>query len=172
MIIKDISSSLKWKPGFPRKGKTRWRTRAHKSITTIAIHHAISPLDTAPEVFNNYHISHHGWPRIGYHYVIQGDGTVWKTNNLTDITYHVGNSNNFCIGICLCGNFDTGVPTSKQLDALIDLCNYLVGLIPSIKGIKGHHDLPGYSWKSCPGKMFYDFGCMKKVKESVVIKKS
>jgi len=103
------------------------------------------------EAFARYHVNHNKWPGIGYHYVINTDGSIDFTNDWDVKSYHVGNSNKTAIGVCLVGNFTIDTPNHAQIKATIELCRMLMKKIPSIEKIKGHNEYDGYSWKDCPG---------------------
>jgi N-acetyl-anhydromuramyl-L-alanine amidase AmpD len=143
MKIIDKRSSLTVHP------TKRYSTRKLKDIKYIAIHHSLT-LSGSSEAFARYHVEHNDWPGIGYHYVIDKDGTIDFCNNIITKSAHVGNSNKYAIGICLIGNFLIQEPTEAQLQATADLCMKLIDEIEGIKEIKGHSDFPGYEWKSCP----------------------
>lgn len=160
MNIVDISKILPWNTKVPWK---RWKGRKLSAINTIVIHHSASSKKARPESINRYHIESNKWPRIGYHYYILDDGTIFKTNAIQDITYHAGNANSYSIGICIAGNFDAYVPTEAQVESALYLCDILIQAIPSVKNVIGHHDCPGYLFKSCPGIKFYKHGYMSKL---------
>ena len=96
-----------------------------------------------------------GWSDIGYHFVIEKDGTVVEGRPLTKTGAHVGGHNKDNIGICYVG----GLSNDKQP---IDDMNgaqhaSAVGLlrrlqkqfnIPDDK-VFGHCDFPGVT-KTCP----------------------
>lgn len=121
-------------------------------ITSIAIHHSLTRTGSAL-AFARYHISL-GWPGIGYGYVIDSEGIIYKTARLSEITYHVGDSNRSAVGVCIIGNFDEDLPTQKALLSAAWLVRYLRQEMPNHPQPKRHHDYPGYAWKSCPGKLF------------------
>lgn len=152
MKINDLRNAL---PVHPEK---RYKLRDTSRIRAIAIHHSATETGGALS-FAQYHITKNNWPGIGYHYVILQDGTVQWCYDLNVITYHVGDSNSHAIGICLVGNFIYGkMPTKPQMQALIELCNYLrehLGM--EVNEFKAHQEFPGYSWKNCPGFDIDDF---------------
>ena len=157
------------------KHKTKkYRSRRIDGIKYIVVHHTLTGPSAMPRAIANYHVHTNNWPGIGYAYFIASDGRVFKTNNVGTMSYHVGKYNRESLGICLAGNFDTGVPTEKQLQSLVTL---ITAIIQSMRGIItdidtqviGHNDVPGYSWKSCPGKKFYSGGYMRRLRESVKI---
>lgn len=143
--IVDLTDKL------PRHPTKRYRTRALATISTIVVHHSATETGT-PEAFARYHVEANGWPDIGYHYVIGKDGTVWKTNRASTISYHAGNANGHSLGVCLVGNFDREQPTQAQWLALVELLNGLMQAFGiSADRVVGHREVPG-TRKSCPGR--------------------
>lgn len=126
-----------------------YRRRPLAAITHIAIHHSLTKEGSA-EAFANYHVNHLGWPGIAYHYVIKKDGTIEWCNDLAVISYHVGDSNGFSVGICLVGDFRSEEPTEKQKESLRWLHSHLIEQLPKHQKTLGHNEFPGYSWKQCP----------------------
>lgn len=145
--FKDVRRTLKTHPtrNFPKlslKGKT-----------TIAIHHSLTKQGASgsnAEGYARYHVDAHGWPGIGYSYVIEPDGTVKFCNDIELRTYHVGNHNNYAVGICLTGDFRTEEPTAEQKRSLRNLVDALKQDYPHLKYVKGHNEFSGYEWKRCP----------------------
>lgn len=124
--------------------------RSLDSITHLAVHHSLTTEGSA-EAFARYHVKSHGWPGIGYHFVIEKDGTIKWCNPLEVKSYHVGNSNRFSVGICLVGDFRKQELQPIQLDPLLYLLKYLsreLSIPPA--NIKGHNEFPDYSLKECP----------------------
>lgn len=142
----DVRTSL-------RKHRDRsFRTRSLAQINAIALHHSATTSGSA-EAFARYHVETLGWPGIGYHYVIEKDGEVKYCNDLTTISFHVGNSNSRSIGICLVGNFTQQEPTKEQWESMYTLLEFLMKKLPNVKSvtnIMGHQEFPGYSSKPCP----------------------
>ncbi|MBM1556655.1 N-acetylmuramoyl-L-alanine amidase [Sulfitobacter mediterraneus] len=96
-----------------------------------------------------------GWSDIGYHFVIDRDGTVAKGRPLDRIGAHVKGHNTGSIGISLMGGhgssendaFDDNF-TLAQDRALRGLLDKLQGQFPAINRITGHNN---FSAKACPG---------------------
>lgn len=63
---------------------------------------------------------------IGYHFIIEKDGTVIQTRALNEIGYHCTGENKRSIGICLAGNFNQEIITETQIEALGSKCNDLI----------------------------------------------
>jgi len=104
------------------------------------------------EAVRNFHIGR-GWGNIGYHFLIEPDGTnVWGRKD-TEVGAHCKEENmNFqSLGICLTGNFDVEEPTKEQKMALKKLLEYLFKKYNlTLDRVKFHRDYAKY--KSCPGK--------------------
>lgn len=124
--------------------------RPLSAITHIAIHHSATKTGSA-EAYARYHVKELGWPGIGYHFVIEKDGTIKWANNPEVQCYHVGSSNKMSIGICLTGDFRVDGPTSHQRDSLFNLLKYLLLEFNLGPGqVWGHNQFSGSGNKSCP----------------------
>lgn len=119
------------------------------SKTHIIIHHSLTKTGSA-EAYARHHVDVNGWPGIGYQFVIEQDGTIKQCQNISANSYHVGDHNKYCVGICLTGDFRTQEPTAAQKRSLCWLVSYLQKTYPQLKTVKGHSDLKGYEWKDCP----------------------
>jgi N-acetylmuramoyl-L-alanine amidase len=143
-VFRDIRDSLKKHP------TKKYKTRSLGVITHIVVHHSLTKTGSA-KAYAEYHVDTNGWPGIGYHFHIAKDGSVDWTNSLETISYHVGNSNKTSVGIVLTGDFRVEKPTEAQIKSLIALIRYLQKLLNiPITNVKGHSEMPGYSWKECP----------------------
>lgn len=94
-----------------------------------------------------------GWKGIGYHYVVDLDGTIEKGRNESEIGSHVAGYNKNSIGVVYVGGLDSkGNPkdtrTEAQKEALWRLLTELLCKYPSAI-IKGHRDFPNVK-KACP----------------------
>lgn len=162
---------------LPNKGA--YSNRKGK-ITTRVWHHSLTLSHLAgstAEAFAKYHISL-GWPGIGYHLVIEPKNKV-KTpkgervrivyaNDINLRTYHVGDSNQFSLGICVAGDFRNEKMDEATKATIDELHAALVadgiGLVD-----KSHHEMPGYSWKAC---CVFDFNSIFKFLEAKAPTKS
>lgn len=109
----------------------------HCSDTPNGRHH------TAAEI-HSWHLAR-GWAGIGYHYLIQADGTVERGRPEYWTGAHVGGHNTDTLGICLIGRDDYG---PSQWDSLAWLVRDIKSRHPEAT-VCGHHDYdPG---KTCPG---------------------
>jgi hypothetical protein len=135
------------------RGKTKhngWYKVYDPSVKTdIAIHHSLTKTGNSA-AFANYHVGTLGWPEVAYHFVILKDGTIEWNHDLGVLSYHVGDSNKFSLGICLVGDFRTEDPTEEQKLSLYLLHEALKKDLPNYKRTRGHNEFPGYAWKECP----------------------
>jgi N-acetylmuramoyl-L-alanine amidase len=92
-----------------------------------------------------------GFKKIGYHYVIDLDGTIERGRQDSEIGAHCTGHNKNSIGICYIGGLDKdGKPkdtrTKEQKEALWDLLRILLTKYPKAQ-IHGHNT---FSNKDCP----------------------
>lgn len=85
-----------------------------------------------------------GWSGIGYHYVVQLDGSIEEGRPQWKMGAHVKGYNRHSIGVVYIGGIDKQLApkdtrTAKQKDALKDLLKALKQQFPSAK-ILGHRD--------------------------------
>ena len=151
MNITNIMAEL------PRHRAAHYKPRDLSRVDTIVVHHSAAqhdePEDGWDAVVHNiadYHVKHNGWPGIGYHYVIDPDGGVWKTNALSTLSYHARGGNAGGIGVMLLGHFDHSDPTVEQMASLKELVREVHGNMPQVKRVIGHRDVPG-ARTACPG---------------------
>jgi N-acetyl-anhydromuramyl-L-alanine amidase AmpD len=114
--------------------------------------------------YDRIHRQENGWDECGYHFVI-GNGTLsgngevevgprwWKQKHGAHAKTADNRFNDYGIGICLVGDFETGGrPTRAQMDSLVLLCQWLMaryGISPC--DVVGHCDCKP---TACPGRCF------------------
>jgi hypothetical protein len=154
-LIIDVVDQL---PKHPREF---YRTRALSKITTLTIHHTVSPPDRSIASIASYHVNNRGWPGIGYHYVINDLGEIRQTNHLDTKSYHAGtlnapgDENLWSVGIALQGDFTDSPPPQAQLNA----ARWLVAELKSdldITAVLPHRGMPG-AQTQCPGNTWEDW---------------
>lgn len=125
-----------------------------KATRRIVLHHSASRADTTWQDIHQWHLNN-GWAGIGYHYVIHADGGIYRGRpegmsgaHAYQDRDHEANSDG--IGICIVGNFETGVPTEAQLASTVDLIRDIRTRHPGISVI-GHRDVMA---TACPGPKF------------------
>ena len=93
-----------------------------------------------------------GWKGIGYHYVIDLEGTIEKGRPITEIGAHCTGHNKNSIGICYIGGLAKDGKTAKdtrtkeQKDAMLKLLIELIIKYPKAT-IHGHNE---FAAKACP----------------------
>lgn len=124
----------------------------------IIVHHTAVSRVRNPKQFeatDNYH-KLKGWGSIGYHYLIEPDGTVKQGRKDNEVGAHTSqlDMNYFSLGICLTGDFDMEEPTDAQCVALLDLIRQK----QREYNIAENHVVPHrkYAPKSCWGKLLPD----------------
>lgn len=126
-----------------------------RKITEIILHCSATPegRDIRAKDIRKWHVENNHWSDIGYHYIIDLDGTVEKGRDESMVGAHCSGHNSDSIGICYVGGCDKQMNakdtrTQAQKDALLDLVFLLMEKyhIPLDK-VKGHYS---YSSKCCP----------------------
>lgn len=141
---------------LPKHATLKYATRPLTGITTLTIHHTVSPPDRSIESIASYHVNSNGWPGIGYHFVIKDTGIIYQTNYLETKSYHAGSyaapgdENAVSVGVTLQGDFTNAPPPQAQLDAARELVAHLKSVLPSVTAVLGHRQMPGAS-TACPG---------------------
>ncbi|MGE6614069.1 peptidoglycan-binding protein [Peribacillus sp. NPDC076916] len=124
-------------------------------------HHSLTKKELAGSdatSFAKYHVLTLGWPGCGYALVIEPKNLINTSNDkrarivyandINQRTYHVGNSNQFSLGICVAGDYRYDKMDDATLASIAELHAALVK-----DGIgkydKAHNEMPGYSWKAC-----------------------
>ncbi len=133
-----------------------------KRWTHIIIHHSATD-EGDSLLFDKAHL-HKGWDGVGYHFVID-NGSKGKVDGQVEVSPRwlkqipgahckADGMNERAIGICLVGNFNNDLPSTRQVDALVDLVRKLKEYykIP-VSRIKGHGQVHGAK-TDCPGKRF------------------
>jgi N-acetylmuramoyl-L-alanine amidase len=132
-----------------------------KTITHRVWHHSLTKKNLAgstAESFAVYHVNTLGWPGVGYTFIIEPKNVINTPNgkrarivyahDIDRRTYHVGNSNQFSLGICVAGDYRYDTMDNATLASIAELHTALVK-----DGIgkfdKAHNEMPGYSWKAC-----------------------
>ncbi|MFC0271140.1 peptidoglycan-binding protein [Metabacillus herbersteinensis] len=140
------------------KGNYSKRT---KKVTHRVWHHSLTKkkLGGSNAVsFADYHVNTLGWPRVGYTFIIEPKSIIQTSkgprarivyaNDIDRRTYHVGNSNQFSLGICVAGDYRYDTMDDATIASIADLHASLVK--DNIgKYDTSHNEMPGYSWKAC-----------------------
>ncbi len=102
-----------------------------------------------------WHVEQNGWADIGYHFIVDRDGTVNRGRPVDKTGAFEPKVNARGIGVCLIGGYGSNATdsfgqhyTPEQDESLRKLIRILQHQYPTIKAITGHND---YSSKACPG---------------------
>lgn len=157
--LRDKRNSL---PRHPRA--VRKRTTSIRNLER-GIHHSATRANlpgSNPEAFARFHTDRngHNWPTIGYTFVItpsriiktpKGDrAEISWCLNLDEMGYHVGNSNNISMGICIAGDYrhdrisDAVAASYAELFEALDKDQIAMGRV------RGHNEYPGWKSTACP----------------------
>ena len=123
------------------------------ATATSANWRAGEPTSAKVAEVRRWHVEERKWSDIGYHYLIDRDGTVATGRPLSRVGAHVQGHNTGSVGIALFGGHG-GVAdgmfsdnyTTAQDDALRSLIGRLKAVYP-ITQISGHNE---YASKACP----------------------
>jgi hypothetical protein len=170
--IKPAESSFKPAPPAPVADDTQHASRSipapfaawvpqarSRGWKYIVIHHSATPDGNAAK-FDREHKAK-GWDELGYHFVIDNgrggpDGRVevgprWPKQKWGAHAKTPDNRfNEYGIGVCLVGNFETGRPSAKQMQSTVKLVAWLMQTYNiSPRNVIGHDDAKS---TLCPGR--------------------
>jgi len=124
-----------------------------RKIDKIILHCAATPegRDVKTQTIKSWHVKGRGWSDIGYHFVIELDGSVVDGRPLERTGAHVKGHNTGSIGICYVGGMDKDknakdTRTEAQRDAMDNLIASLQDRFPKAT-IHGHNE---FAAKACP----------------------
>ena len=125
-----------------------------RHLTEIIVHCTATPegREVTKADLHQWHVEGRGWSDIGYHYLIQLDGTVVPCRPMERDGAHVKGRNKGTVGVSYAGGVDArgnakDTRTSAQKAALTSLLVKLLDTYPSINHISSHQD---YAAKACP----------------------
>jgi hypothetical protein len=139
--------------------RAAWSVPLRREWRYIVVHHSATASGSA----KSFHAEHlkRKWDGLGYHFVIgngrgMGDGEIefgfrWPKQREGA---HAGNDlfNQHGIGVCLVGDFSKGRPTTRQMQSLRRLCDFLSAYCAiSPENLRLHLD---FRQTECPGKYF------------------
>lgn len=113
------------------------------------------PLADKVAEIKRWHVHERGWSTIGYHWIIDRDGSIAPGRAETITGAHTQGRNQGSIGICLLGGQGANAHdafgdhfTQAQDAALRELIEQIKARHPHIKRISGHND---HAARGCPG---------------------
>jgi hypothetical protein len=134
--------------------------RSLGAITTVVFHHSAGSTTSgaaAVEAIRDWHIRGNGWPDIGYHYLIGSDGTVYQTEPLNKVSYHVAYHNEYTVGVCFLGHYEHSRPTDAALAAGREVVLLLEKALGRQLAIKGHAETNPASTEFCPSRIWHEW---------------
>lgn len=125
-----------------------------RKINKLIVHCSATPegRDIKTETIRDWHVNNNHWKDIGYHYVIELDGSIHKGRDESVIGAHCSGQNTNSIGICYVGGVakDGKTPkdtrTEAQKHSLLELLKKLKVKYPNAT-IHGHRE---FAAKACP----------------------
>lgn len=124
-----------------------------RKISKIIVHCSatIEGQDIKTRTIRDWHVLGNGWDDIGYHYVIELDGSLHTGRDEDIIGSHCKGHNSESIGICYVGGLDkNGRPKDTRTDAqkstMLSLIKRLKAKYPGAI-VYGHNN---FSSKACP----------------------
>lgn len=124
-----------------------------RQINRIIWHCSATPegREVTVDEIRRWHVQDRGWSDIGYHYVIELDGTVQMGRPLARAGAHVVGHNHDSIGVCYVGGVDKNnkpkdTRTAAQRKALHELTVKLRQRYPGAT-VHGHNE---FANKACP----------------------
>lgn len=148
MEIKNVKKKLPKGNHYPE--------RDISDITHIDVHHSASLTEDYKgyktiKQFALYHINGHGWPGIGYHYVVGPDKVVYKTGYAKEKRWSVGGHNSYTISVMAVGDFTKEEISEDQYKILLNLIRKVMTAynIPR-ENVLGHNEFPDQN-TACPG---------------------
>ena len=124
-----------------------------RKIEKIILHCAATPegRDVKTETIKSWHVKGNGWSDIGYHFVIELDGSVHDGRPMERSGAHTKGHNATSIGICYVGGMDKNknakdTRNEAQRKAMDELIQSLMEEYPKAT-IHGHNE---FAAKACP----------------------
>lgn len=122
--------------------------------TEIIVHCSATPegRDVKTETIRQWHMKNNKWSDIGYHYVVELDGSIHGGRAVDVVGAHCSGHNSVAVGVCYVGGVakDGKTPkdtrTEAQKASLLKLLKHLKAKYPNAK-IYGHRD---FAKKACP----------------------
>lgn len=148
-----IDRFVVWTPG-ELAGLTRPLCTPQYPASSIVIHHTCpgttpGPSDSeTPQGIHRHHLAA-GYGGIGYHYLIDPEGDMWRGRPVWARGAHCRANNAGRIGVALMGNYAAVTPAPAMIRSLINLLEdvqRVYGRLP----VLAHRDVPGSSTE-CPG---------------------
>lgn len=148
----SIVTRAQWGAASPRCSMA-----SNPSKYRMAIHHTEGASSDPTRQLRGIQAFHanKGWCDVGYHFLIDVDGTIYEGRELSRRGVHAANNNTGNIGISHIGNFHNLTPPAAMLEStarLVERLSSIYGIDLTRSAIKGHRE---YSSTDCPGSRLY-----------------
>ncbi|MFN2114896.1 MAG: N-acetylmuramoyl-L-alanine amidase [Anaerolineae bacterium] len=144
--VVDLADSL------PRHGSRTYPQRTLSDIRYLVLHHSGASGAVGPRAIAEEHVTANDWPGIGYHFVVDTAGTIYRTQDMTVVSHHARQFNPVAVGVALLGDLSSDVPTAEQLAAASQLlASLLADLGLPLDAVRGHREIVR---TPCPGETF------------------
>lgn len=121
------------------------------SYQTLVIHHSAfyegDGLSTMLEI-QRAHREDRNWADVGYHFMVDKNGTIYEGRDMTVRGIHVEGFNTGSLGVCLLGDYRFEAPSDAQLTSLYALNDWIV-YRTAVTHLAGHKDFNDFT--ECPG---------------------
>ena len=144
-----------WK-AEPPNGSYTGQTPSRVTLHHTAGHQPMNRADGIKEMrfLQDYHKNVRHWTDIAYHFVIDGEGTIYQGRPINAQGAHVLNNNANNAGVSVMGNFMDGPPTKAQLKAVETALTQIAKFYKiGVKKIYAHREIGS---SDCPGNVLYD----------------
>ena len=124
-----------------------------RQINKIVVHHSASKQSTTRDQIDRWH-KDRGWSGVGYHYVIESDGSIMMGRPFGKVGAHTKGNNGDSIGVCVVGNYEQiDSMTLGQHQSLVVLLHGLMGQFDlAVDDVYGHRELGA---TACPGEHLF-----------------
>ena len=146
----EIVSRASWGARPPRS------TRPSHVPNRITVHHTVQGNISGPaavRAVQDAHMNGNGWSDIGYHFLVDRDGTIYEGNPQNLVGAHVASQNTGNLGIAMIGSFHVETLGTAQKRAVASLIRHLAQTydIPVNRSrVKGHKERLA---TICPGNV-------------------
>ena len=105
------------------------------------------------QTVQDYHQMHlnKGWAGLGYHFMVDTDGTIYKGRPVNYVPAGIENANQDSLQICAIGNFENMTMPDVQREAIKELIAYCKSSYGTISYLCGHKEKMA---TDCPGSNY------------------
>ena len=124
-----------------------------RKINKIFVHHSASSQNTTRDQIDIWH-KNREWDGVGYHYVIENDGSIMMGRPFAKVGAHVKGHNRNSIGVCVVGNYmdDLAMTSGQEQSLVVVLHGLLTQFDLDANEVYGHREL---GETLCPGKHLF-----------------